>query len=238
MACALRRFAAWVQDVRSEERILRRFVRSLSLSSEHRTLDIGCGYGANMKVLAEMGLQVAGVDLNPAIVRANVGAGLKCITVDEFAQANETYDLMLLSHIIEHLQPDELMTLMDKYLDHLKSGGHLIIATPLLSSSFYDDFDHVRPYQPAGLNIVFGDRAAQVKYYSRNVLELRKIWFRRSPYRLKYCAALYVQGRFRVPQIANVVLALLFRMSFGLIGHTSGWMGLYRKCERSLAFHG
>ena len=56
---------------------------------------------------------------------------------------------------------------MDGYLDRLKVGGHLVIATPLMSNNFYDDFDHVRPYQSLGILMVFGGGAAQVQYYAR-----------------------------------------------------------------------
>jgi hypothetical protein len=97
---------------------------------------------------------------------------------------------------------------MDTYLDRLKTGGHVIIATPLMSSSFYDDFDHIKPYQPLGINMVFNGRGEQVKYYSRHVLELLDIWFRRSPFTFKYHPGLYVRGHWRSPIVANVGLVL------------------------------
>ena len=41
-------------------------VRALDLKPGDRVLDIGCGYGRHAVVLAEMGLKVVGLDINPA----------------------------------------------------------------------------------------------------------------------------------------------------------------------------
>ncbi len=41
-------------------------VKALGLKPGDRVLDIGCGYGRHAVVLAEMGLQVVGLDINPA----------------------------------------------------------------------------------------------------------------------------------------------------------------------------
>ena len=195
-----------------------------------KILDVGCGFGRNMHMMMKLGLDVTGVDVNPEIVKANRLAGLKCYSTDEFKTSDEDYGLILMSHVIEHFSPAELINFMDDYLDRLRPGGYLLIATPLASSNFYDDFDHIRPYQPMGLLMVFGSDNAQVQFYARNKLELRDIWFRRGHFRLNSFRARYIfSPTTRILQIMEFCGALAFRVSGGLIGRTDGWVGLFRK---------
>lgn len=215
--------------VSTEDNNLLRFIRSLNLSAEQKILDVGCGFGEKMELLRSHGFKVIGVDVNREIIAANVAAGLSCMTIEDFNQTNELFDLLLMSHLIEHFQPENLLKLMDDYLDRLKTGGYLIITTPLSSPYFYEDFDHVKPYHPTGINMVFGNNSAQVQYYSRNKLELREIWFRKGPFKNVFAPGLYLKNYSKTPVMINLLLALLFKCSFGLIGRTDGWMGLYRK---------
>ena len=199
-------------------------------SSPHKVLDVGCGYGRNAKFLRSRGINVTGVEINPEIVRANVVSGLPCMTVDEFARTSGNYNVLLMSHVIEHFPPRDLLHFVDGYLDRLEVGGSLVIATPLMSSNFYDDFDHVRPYQPMGLQMVFGGDRAQVQYYARNKLALRDLWFRRSPWRLHHHRARCLLGPMtRVLQATDVAAAIAFRASGGLLGRVDGWVGRFEK---------
>lgn len=182
-----------------------------------------------MRLLQNAGLRVRGIDVNPDMVNANRAAGLDCLTTEEFADSDDRFDLIIASHVIEHFRPADLLSFLDWHLDRLDTGGHLIITTPLLSRYFYDDFDHVRPYQPVGIGMVFGGGGAQVQYYARNRLALRDIWFRRGPFRLVYNAGLYVDGYSRLPGRINRILAILFKLTRRIVGRTDGWMGLYQK---------
>jgi SAM-dependent methyltransferase len=199
-----------------------------------RVLEVGCGYGRYLRALSGSGFDVTGVDVNPELVSANRQADLPCLTVEQFAQTQDTYDVLLLSHVIEHFTPAHLLEFMDGYLDRLAPGGYLVIATPLLSPYFYHDFDHVRPYHPVGLEMVFGAGNAQVQYQSRNKLVLRDLWFRRSPFRLSYARSTYIRtSSTRLVQAVEFLLALLFRLSWRRIGRADGWVGLYQKVARS-----
>lgn len=221
--------AAW------EQKQIIAFAERAVGSNGGKLLDIGCGYGRNLKVLREHGIDAVGVEVNSEIVKIAVASGLPCNTVEEFERVRASFDGLLMSHIIEHFPPRELFGFMDRYLDRLNVGGHLVIATPLLSNNFYDDFDHVRPYQPLGLLMVFGAGAAQVQYYGRNRLELCDVWFRRGPWRLNYSRLRFATDRRRhVMQAIDLACALLFRLSFGLLGRTDGWVGLFKKIERSV----
>lgn len=225
----IKRIINAIRSIPNEEKNLLKFISLLKLSPKQKILDIGCGYGRNLVFLRSQGYEVVGIDANADIIETNLKAGLNCMTLREFNNTNNMYDVLLMSHIIEHFQPNDLLEFMDTYLDHLKPGGHLIISTALNSPSFYADFDHVKPYHPTGISMVFCDRSSQVQYYARNRLELIDIWFRKGPYILDFSPGLYVRKYSRIPMIINLGLVLLFRLSFGFIGITDGWMGLYRK---------
>ncbi len=227
----LRRLYRTVVNSNAEANAISRFVlHALRNSSDHKILDVGCGYGRNLRMLMKLGLDVTGVDRNQEIVKANRLAGLKCYSREELDAFEGDYGLILMSHVIEHFSPVELINFIDDYLDRLRPGGYLLIATPLASSNFYDDFDHIRPYQPTGLLMVFGSDNAQVQYYARNKLELLDIWFRRGHFRFNYVRARYIfSPKTRILQIIEFFGALAFRASGGLIGRTDGWVGLFRK---------
>lgn len=210
------------------------FVSASIADRDARILDVGCGYGRYLKLLTDKGLNVVGVEENESIVKHNQSAGLNCVTVKEFTETDDQFDLIIMSHIIEHFPPCELKDFLDSYLDRLKVGGNLIIATPLMSSYFYDDFDHIKPYQPVGIMMVFGEGDAQVQYYARNKLELKDIWFRKSFYRLSYIRGKYISGNFvsRVLQFFHFCSALISCLSRGSIGKVDGWVGVFEKKDR------
>ena len=117
----------------------------LSLKRRHlgRTLDVGCGLGRNLAVLPPGSV---GVDHNASSVAHARGLGLDAVTVEEFAERAypvESFDSILVSHVIEHLEPAEAMTLLRAYLPHLRPGGSLLLLCPQ-ERGFASDATHVR----------------------------------------------------------------------------------------------
>lgn len=203
-------------------------------AKKYRVLDVGCGYGRHLRDLSECGFDVTGVDSNTELVQTNRKNGLSSLTVEEFIRTDDVYDVLLMAHVIEHFSPKELIPFLNDYLDRLKMGGRLIIATPLLTRFFYDDFDHVKPYHPMGLLMVFGDHRAQVQYYGKHTLCLENVWIRRGHWRFAHRRARYINSyATRFLQIAEFASALVFRMSGGLIGQADGWVGMFQKVESS-----
>jgi SAM-dependent methyltransferase len=190
---------------------------------------VGCGYGRILRLLRERGLNPVGIEINPVIADKNKDQGFNCLVPDDLRQAEDKFDALLMFHLIEHFAFHDLKEFLDGYLDYLKAGGALIIATPLNSNSFYDDFDHVKPYHPEGLLTVFGRGDSQVRFYSRNKIELVDIWFRREPFQVKFVRSLYVPPYNKWPELANIFLGILYKVSFRIIGKTNGWMGVFRK---------
>ena len=109
-----------------------------------RTLDVGCGIGRN---LAHLGSNGVGVDHNPTSVAACRSMGLEAYTVEEFFQSErarpDTFDGILMAHVLEHLQEDEAMAILASYLPFLRAGGRVVFITPQLRG-YASDASHVR----------------------------------------------------------------------------------------------
>lgn len=227
---ALRKAFRATTMIDQESRVVLSMAARLQREGARRLLDVGCGFGRYLRPLGASGYQVVGVDANRQAVSANTAAGLHCLHPDDLPVDEPAFDVILLSHIIEHFTPEHLLRFLDGYLERLSPGGHVIIATPLLSPYFHDDFDHVKPYHPIGLLMVFGGDGAQVQYYARNRLALRDLWFRRSPWRGSHLRCRYLPGpATRLLQVAEFLAAVAFRLSGGLLGRTDGWVGVFEK---------
>jgi SAM-dependent methyltransferase len=212
----------------NENDVLIKFIASTELPKNCSILDVGCGFGKKLMVLQSNGFfNISGVDINPQTVDAVRKVGFSCAGIDE---VGGEYDVILMSHIIEHVGSAELLPFMEKYLALLKTGGYLIIATPLLTSYFYDDPTHVKPYTPAGINNLFCNENAQVSAYAKTRLQFVDVWFRRDPLMNIFYPRRYgLRDRSRFPILANLFRGFLFWISLGAIGTTNGWMGLYKK---------
>lgn len=205
-------------------------LKSVGINGAHKVLDVGCGYGRVLDFLTKHYYDVAGVDKNKHIVQINKKACRNCQDLDEFKEDKKIYDVIIMFHVIEHFSPGELLEFMDFYLDRLKTRGYLIIATPLMTKYFYDDFDHIKPYNPVGIEMVFNASCAQVQYYSRNKLKLENIKYKKYYYRLTDLKGLYIKtiNKYFILFI-HFLSALAFKLSLGILGKKDGWMGLYKK---------
>lgn len=97
-----------------------------------RTIDVGCGNGRNLGVLPAGSV---GVDHNAELVKSARRLGLAAYTVDEFfadleLSAPDSFDAILASHLIEHLQVEEARSVIGSYLPLLRPGGRVVFITP------------------------------------------------------------------------------------------------------------
>ena len=175
-------------------------------------LDVGCGYGQYLKPLHKQFPNVIGVETNKYIKESLQKEQLNVITPEEFEKSEKQFDTILMSHIIEHFYPDEL------------------IAIPTLNKNFFIDFDHKRPYYPTSIEEVFDGKHQQVKSYSKNSLKIIKVWFRRSRLQINNSSLQYNNKYTKnIITLTNILLAILFRYSFQIIGTNSGWIGVFKK---------
>ena len=99
-----------------------------------RLLDVGFGSGAFLKIASEMGWHAEGIDFDPKAVEVARARGLNvsCASADELAAQEHQYDVITISHVIEHVHAP--MALLQNLYRLLKPGGLLWLDTPNLSS--------------------------------------------------------------------------------------------------------
>jgi len=99
-----------------------------------RLLDVGFGNGGFLKLATEMGWNAEGIDFDPKAVEVARARGLKvrCASVLDLTERNEQFDVITLSHVIEHVQ--DPIALLNVLYRLLKPGGLLWLETPNIDS--------------------------------------------------------------------------------------------------------
>ena len=105
-------------------------VRYLAAVPGGRLLDVGCGSGAWLADMRELGWEVRGIDFDAeaVVVAARRGLAVDRGSLEQQCYPDATFDVITLNHVIEHL-PDPQATLAE-CLRLLTPGGHLILVTP------------------------------------------------------------------------------------------------------------
>lgn len=126
-----------------------------------RALDLGCGRGEWLRLLAQEGFDPHGVDLSPVMVEHCREKGFEVTHSDLLsvlrAQPDQSHALVSAFHIAEHLPFDVLYAMVEEVARVLASGGVLIIETPnpenvlVGSHTFYHDPTHRNPLTPTSL---------------------------------------------------------------------------------------
>ena len=208
--------------------MMQRFQRSSG--TKLRVLDFGCGLGKFLDCFASLGLQATGVDTNADYVARAKEKGYAAYTPDEFFSiAHEPFDVVFLSHLIEHVAPDALVDLLPRLCAQLAKDGRLIVISPTVGERFYHDFSHIRPYLPQSIRHAFGATGMPISFGEAGLIELVDIYFFKDPYRTRQWRSFYVgSGARRVfTRIYNRLLDLLWRGSGGRIGVVASWLGVY-----------
>jgi 2-polyprenyl-3-methyl-5-hydroxy-6-metoxy-1,4-benzoquinol methylase len=128
-------------------------------------VDIGCGRGEMLAMLAAEGHEVLGVDTDADMVEACLDQGLPAVQDDGLhflAQAAPgSLKGIFCAQVVEHLLPAELERLVRLSLDALADGdGVLVIETInprssyALGNHYYADTSHVRPVHPETLRFI------------------------------------------------------------------------------------
>lgn len=150
----------------TEEEIAERLRPYLAaLEGRGEVLDLGCGRGEALAVLAERGIPARGVDASAAMVAECLQKGLRAETGDLFevlARVGEgALGGVVSFHVIEHLPPDAVERLVRLAWRALGAGGVLVLETPnplsvvVAARNFWIDPTHRRPVHPETLRFLF-----------------------------------------------------------------------------------
>ncbi len=142
-----------------------------------RVLDLACGSGVFLELLAEAGIPALGVERNPAVVAWVRQHGWDAVEQDVFAfleRTTERYDGVFCSHFLEHLPFEQVLRFFELLAPRVSAAGTVVLVVPNPESirmhlfGFWRDPEHVRFYHPelleavcrhAGLPVVSTNRA-------------------------------------------------------------------------------
>jgi O-antigen chain-terminating methyltransferase len=135
------------------------------LRGRGQVLDLGCGRGEALAVLAAEGIPARGVDSSAGMVAQCRERGLAAAHGDLFAvlaAAGEgSLGGVISLHVVEHLPPESLDRLVRLAHRALAPGGVLILETPnplslvVAARNFWLDPTHRRPVHPESLRLAF-----------------------------------------------------------------------------------
>lgn len=115
-------------------------------------LDIGCGLGQMLSTLKENGYtSLTGIDISNEAINACRKKDLNVFQINnitDFVVTGRKYDFIIMSHVLEHLNKNEVISTLSHIRSHLLSDtGKLLIMVPNAQSPTgtywaYEDFTH------------------------------------------------------------------------------------------------
>lgn len=131
-------------------------------------LELACGRGEFLELLAEAGIEGRGVDLDPGMVQICRAGGQEVDLGDALealaAQPDASVRGLFCAHFLEHLPSERAEQVYRDAARVLEPGGTFVAVVPnmgslsVLSYDFWRDPTHVRPYDPMVLAF-FADQA-------------------------------------------------------------------------------
>jgi SAM-dependent methyltransferase len=120
-------------------------------------LELGCGRGEFLGLLRDAGIEGRGVDLDAGMVEMARADGLDVVHADavEYLHADPApgpFQGVFCAHFIEHLEPEQVVSLLQGVRRVLAPGGRFVAVTPnpacyaVLTHDFWWDPTHVRFY--------------------------------------------------------------------------------------------
>ena len=133
---------------------VRRAVEIVSASGARSVIEVGCGDGWNCGQLVEAGLDVVGVDWSVNGIeharRMVPGARFYCGDITDTAfldRFTEPFDAAVYIEVIEHIPPEDCVSVLRGIRNRVTPGGTLVLTTP--SVNFPNDNDqHYRHFTP------------------------------------------------------------------------------------------
>ena len=105
-------------------------IRALTRRKKGRLLDVGCGSGPLLRLAGRLGWEATGVDFDPIALANAARGGAKVLLggVEEQHFASGAFDLVVMSHVIEHLV--DPVAVLRECRRVLTAEGAAIVVTP------------------------------------------------------------------------------------------------------------
>jgi hypothetical protein len=191
-------------------------------------VDYGCGKGRIMRQLIRLGfVNALGIDSNPRTIELLRQDGIRSYATSDYTEAiPETADVLLMIHLVEHLQAHQIIDIVNSH----KNVDRIIIVTPTFINEFFDDPDHIRPYPPASLKMLLSDRNSQISKNVTQSFRLVKIRYKRSPYRV--CMTRNSKLLYYLSLAGNLALAFVFLLTFRALGRNTASMTVFERANK------
>lgn len=139
------------------------------------------------------------------------------------------YDVVIISHVIEHCNINDFLDLMDLSISLLKHDGLLFVFGPTNHKRFFDDIDHIKPYSVSSIHSMYSVESKNYVccYNGRMNLKLLNVKYRYNPYSVDYANGIF---SFVYRKIGNLIGWILFHIG---IHEKVGYMSLWKKVNRS-----
>lgn len=120
------------------------------MSTCKNILDVGCGVG---RFIQHNPKRITGIDHNTKSIGECKKKGYRAVVggVTKFPFKDSSFDGVHCAHVIEHLMPEDAYKMLSEMNRVLKKGGVLVIRAPLMHPEFWDDFTHLKIYNPESI---------------------------------------------------------------------------------------
>lgn len=165
-------------------------------------LDIGCGRGVFLELLAAAGIEAVGVDRSSEALAACRQKGLAIVAEDArsfLSREERQFGGIFCSHVIEHMGYDDALAFLQLCHRRIHLGGRLLIMTPnpedlmVMGEIFWLDPTHVRPYPKRLLKAMLETVGFRVTLEKQYLGSLQMVGRRNLPW---YLLRRLLMGRF------------------------------------------
>lgn len=175
-------------DYAYEDKQVLEFLDFLDKNKKIKYLEVGAGLGRFPLKIRDLfnNLNLECLEINPDLAKTLSEKGIPTTVGDvtKLPFADEAFDIVHCSHVIEHFKYPEIAYVLDHLLRVTKPSGYIIIRSPLWHPDFYLDIDHVRPYPPETImNYLTNPQQQKVGAYKVKII---KTWYRRGYLKIFY----------------------------------------------------
>lgn len=134
----------FIEDAKGRDPLRARALKGLDRLKIKSVAEIGCANGINLYGFHQDGLNVFGCDFSPGMIDMGrtMGMDLQVGSVEKLG--NRKFDLIILSHVLEHLR--DPIGEIAKIMEHLNEGGGLYVEVPDARSFFLSALQNAHLY--------------------------------------------------------------------------------------------